>query len=359
MIDYASTTPSRTPWSKRILWLVLFLLVMLAGRAALSRLGNATLLIVNRISDTISNDDKSGKQLSIADDPEYALPTNSNDRLDVLILGIRGKEDVENGGLLTDTVLLLSIDKSSGRASLVSIPRDLTIRITDDRVGKINTLYAHYGVSETKKMYSRILGVGIDNIVVADFDAFVSVVDTLGGITVTLDKPFQESQQWGFPFSLPAGKNNLNGQQALYYSRSRYSSSDFDRSRRQMQVLMAIKDKATSLSLLDEPIKALSLITEIRKHINTDLNIFDLGTIKDILLQQKKLATIRRYQLTTENVLYETKVNGVYELLPRDATLKHIKDFIVSITGAQPLLPTPDILPASPSAATLLPTTMP
>jgi anionic cell wall polymer biosynthesis LytR-Cps2A-Psr (LCP) family protein len=186
----------------------------------------------------------------------------------------------------------------------------------------------------TKKLFSRVLGVAIDNIVVVDFEAFRSVVETLGGITVTLDKPFEESQQWGYAFSLPAGVNELNGEQALYYARSRYSTSDFDRSRRQMQIILAIKEKAAALDLTSDPLKALQVMLAIRKHIDTDLNVFDIGTIKDLLAQQDLLGRIKRYHLTTDNVLYETKVNGIYELLPRGDTLAPIKDFIRTILTA-------------------------
>jgi len=203
------------------------------------------------------------------------------------------------------------------------------------------------------------LGISIDNGIVADFEAFRSVVDTLGGITITLDKPFTESQQWGSEFTIPAGENTLDGEQALYYARSRYSTSDFDRSRRQMQVIMAIKEKATALSLTKDPIKILEVVTAARKHIETDLNIFDLSSLKDLIAQQDQLGKIRRYQFTTENVLYETMSGGVYELLPRDNTLTYIKTFMQSVLSDAPILPTPAPAEASPNISTFSATPTP
>lgn len=343
---FPNTPLSERSWLRKTIWVVAALLLAYGAIATVGHLSNATISVVNRIVyGAAPETDTPIKIIPISDDPEYAMPDNDKSRLDILVLGIRGKDDVQNGGLLTDTILLFSLHAKTGRASLVSIPRDLTVRITDERTEKINTAYAHYGVGGTKKLFSRILGVGIDHAIVVDFDAFLSVVDTLGGITITLDKPFHENQQWGYEFSLPAGTHTLDGQQALYYARSRYGSSDFDRSRRQMQVLMAIKAKATALSLTDEPIKALEVVTTVRKHIETDLNILDVGTIKNLLEQQENLGAIKRYQLTTENVLYETKVDGVYELLPRDATLAHIKRFIQSVLNDTPVLLTPTPLP--------------
>ncbi len=353
-LDFSAHRPPRRSWLRKTVWVFSALALAYGGLFALKHLGNATISVANRIVHGTEQQNNVGPSVTpIADDPEYALPDNDKNRLDIIVLGIRGKDDIKNGGLLTDTILLFSLDKKTNRASLVSIPRDLTVRITDDRKEKMNTAYAHYGIGGTKKLFSRILGVAIDNIIVADFDAFLSIVDTLGGVTVTLDKPFHESQQWGNEFSLPAGTQTLDGPQALYYARSRYSTSDFDRSRRQLQILMAIKEKATALSITEEPIKALALMTTIRKHIETDLNILDLGTIKDLLAQQHTLNLIKRYQLTTDNLLYEAKVNGIYELLPRDATLAHIKRFIQGVLTSTPLLPTPDPTSASSTTPTL------
>jgi LCP family protein required for cell wall assembly len=294
----------------------------------------------------------------LVEDPEYALPDANKGRLDILLLGVRGRGDAVNGGLLTDTIMLLSLDTESGRASLVSVPRDFTVRLTDDRTEKINAAYAHYGVAGAKRYFSRVLGTSIDNVVVMDFTAFQHIVDALGGITITLDQPFEESQQWAgtasesYAFRLPAGSNNLTGEQALYYVRSRYSSSDFDRARRQQQVMLAIKQKAEALDLTNDPIRALTLITTVRKHVDTDLNILDLGALKDLMAHAGNLGNIRRYQLTTENLLYETKVDGIYELLPRGDTLAHLKRFIQTVLDDTPVMVAPTPTPSGSPAVT-------
>ncbi len=318
---------------KRIIGTLAAIAAVIVGIWALGKVSNATIAVVNRFNDHSGTETEHAtpEPTPISKDPDYAMPENDPNRLDILVLGIRGKDDTENGGSLTDTIMLFSLDKTTNSASLLAIPRDLTVRVTDDRTEKINAAYAHYGLN-VKKLFSRITGVGIDNVIVADFEAFKSVVDTLGGVTITLEKPFTETQQWGYEFSLPAGVNELNGDQALYYARSRYSTSDFDRSRRQMQILIAIKEKAAALNLTKDPLKALQVVLAIRKHIDTDLNIFDVGTIKGLLTQEDLLGRIKRYQLTTENVLYETKADGIYELLPLNNTLATIKEFIRTST---------------------------
>jgi LCP family protein required for cell wall assembly len=332
---------------KRIIGTLMLITLVIVGVWALGKVSNATIAVVNRVTGAnISVDAVVPGVTPLTEDPQYQMPTDDPNRLDILVMGMRGKDDVQNGGMLTDTIMLFSLDKTTGKVALTSIPRDLTVRITNSKTEKINTAYIYYGL-DVKKLFSRVLGVYIDNVVVVDFQAFKEVVDTLGGITITLDKPFKETEQWAgtasdsYVFSLPAGVNNLTGDQALYYVRSRYSSSDFDRSRRQMQVITAIKQKAAALNLTQDPLKALQVVLAVRKHIDTDLNIFDLGTIKDLATQQGLLDNAKRYQLTTDNVLYETMASGTYELLPRGGTLDHLKEFIRTVLTDHPVIFTP------------------
>lgn len=353
MFDYAQQphVPSASPRNRRWRFFIIVIILVIAGGAAaygVQRFGHATISVINRIGEAVIPGDTQKPRITpISDDPEYELPKNSSDRLDILLLGIRGKDDTENGGNLTDTIMLFSLDAKSGRATLTSIPRDLTVRITDTKTEKINTAYAHLGLGGTKKLYSRVTGVGIDFIALLDFSAFKQLIDTLGGITITLEKPFTETQQWGYEFTLPAGTQQLTGEQALYYARSRYGSSDFDRSRRQMQVMLAMKEKAAALNLTSDPLRALELANTLRKHIETDLGIFDISTVRQLLAQQNSLGTIRRYQLTTENVLYETKVDGIYELLPRGGSLAAMKQFFTTVLSDHPILATPSPSPSA------------
>lgn len=287
--------------------------------------------------------------IPIRDDPEYKMPKEETDRLDILILGMRGEEEEENGNYLTDTIMILSIDERTHEASLVSIPRDLHVRITDTISDKINSAYLRLGSEPTKRLYSRISGVYIDHLVVVDFQAFAAIVDALDGITITLDQPFEESEQWGYAFSLPAGENMLNGEQALYYVRSRYSTSDFDRSRRQQQVILAIKNRVSELGLFSNPITAVKLANTLRKHVSSDMNIFDLGTIRQLIGIAGDTDQMRRYVLHSENLFYESLSTGSYRLLPRQETFSHLKAFMQTLPSPTSIPVIPRELPPTPT----------
>lgn len=284
------------------------------------------------------------KKLTIENDPDYTMPKPEDNRWDLLVLGIRG-EDSENseevGALLTDTIMLISYDKETGKTSMVSIPRDLYIRIYGDKMGKINEVYEvgvlrKSALSFTKKLISRLTGIYIDSVVVLDFSSFKKIIDDLGGIDITLDKPFTESQQWGYEFSVPEGENHLDGQTALYYVRSRFSSSDFDRAQRQQKIILAIKEKVMALNLLSDPIKTLSILNTIRTNIETDLNIWDVGSLLNLSKQFSGAdQKVQRYVMTTENLLYEshvqTDVGNIYVLLPKGDNLLQIKQLFQEI----------------------------
>lgn len=285
----------------------------------------------------------SEKKITIDDDPEYIMPKPEDNRWDLLVLGIRGEDEIDQevGALLTDTIMVISYDKDIQKTSMVSIPRDLYVRIYGDKMEKINSAYEigvlrNSELSFTKKLISRITGVYIDSAVVLDFSSFQKIIDDLGGIDIVLNQPFMETQQWGYEFSLPAGENHLDGQTALYYVRSRFSSSDFDRAQRQQKVIMAIKDKIAQLNLLSDPIKTLSILNTIRKNVNTDLAIWDAGSLINLSKQfSESDSKINRYIITTENLVYEsrlqTEAGNLYVLLPNGDNLQGIKQMFREI----------------------------
>ncbi|HHD92729.1 MAG TPA: LytR family transcriptional regulator [Candidatus Portnoybacteria bacterium] len=211
-------------------------------------------------------------------------------KINILVLGLRGRSD-PYGGLLSDSILVISIDKNKS-VRLISIPRDLFVRmpiihhngLTDWE--KINYAYAFgekfskdKGLLYAKAVISKITGLYLDYSVAVNFQSFKQIIRTLGGIDIYLSKPFIENHQWGYTFYLPAGNNHLNAEKALYFARSRYSTSDFDRMRRQQQIIMAIKKKATSLGVLSNPTKLWQLMDIIGKNIVTDIQFKDFKNL--------------------------------------------------------------------------------
>ena len=267
-------------------------------------------------------------------DPDYIMPTQEPDRFDVLVMGIRGENDPDasdGGPLLTDSMMIISYDKTTKKASMVSVPRDLYVKIDKNKKDKLNTAYEYgyyrknSGINFAKELISKITGIYIDRAVVLDFSSFEKIIDQVGGIDIVLTKPFEESQQWGYEFSLPAGPNHLDGKNALYYARSRYSSSDFDRSRRQQEVMFALKDKLTNLNFWSDPLKTLSILNSVRSNIKTDLNIWNTAELLDLTKEVNSSDKIKKFVMTTDNLLYESRINESYVLLPKGDNFIQIK----------------------------------
>ncbi len=273
-------------------------------------------------------------------------------RIDVLLLGIRGEDD-PNAGLLADMIMVLSYKKDTGQLALISIPRDLYVDIPGlGKKERLNYAYA-YGESQehgggglrlSKRLIPNIIGVDIDYAISIDFKAFQEIVDILGGITIYRDKPFIEDLQWqgeGFeksPFwykksiidvntggereiwalHIPEGENNLDGNAALYYVRSRFTTSDFDRCKRQQEVLLALKDKAWSLGVLANPFKISKIADSLKRHLRTDVPMDKIFDFID-LVHDSKLNNVKKlvFDTTPAGLLYEThSYDGSYILLP-------------------------------------------
>ncbi len=273
-------------------------------------------------------------------DPDYIMPVEEPDRFDMLVLGLRGENDPDakdGGALLTDTIMVLSHDKISQKSSLISIPRDLYIKTDKNKKDKINTAYeyGYYrkngGLNYAKELVSKITGVYIDKAVVLDFSSFEKIIDQVGGIDIVLANPFEEKQQWSYEFSLPAGPNHLDGKNALYYARSRFSSNDFDRSRRQQEVIFALKDKLTNLNFWSDPLKTLSILNSIRSNIKTDINIWNTKELLDLAKEIDSSEKIKKYVMTTDNLLYESRINEAYVLLPKGDNFTQIKQLFQDI----------------------------
>ncbi len=148
---------------------------------------------------------------------------------------------------LADTIVLAHINEVSQEVRMVSLPRDLYVN-----GGKINR-YGHFGMPQLKEAVERVSGVSIDEYVAVDMYAFKDLVDAIGGIEVTLETalvdPSYRTVEEGKVGTLfyPVGKHQLDGTAALRLARSRYTSSDFDRSSRQQLLIQAIGQRVRTI----------------------------------------------------------------------------------------------------------------
>jgi LCP family protein required for cell wall assembly len=189
-----------------------------------------------------------------------ALLSGNSGRTSFLVAGIDRRQGT-GWTYRTDTIMILTSDSWQGTAGILSIPRDLQLTIPtygEDRINTANVYgylqgYRGGGPSLLEATIETNFRIPIDAYVMIDFQTFVEAIDTLGGIDVDVPKAIHDTRypdpKPGDPYAyktvhFDAGPQHMTGQQALEYARSRMSTSDFDRARRQQQVVSAIRAKA-------------------------------------------------------------------------------------------------------------------
>lgn len=215
------------------------------------------------------------------------LRGESEGRINVLLLGIGGAgHDAPN---LSDTIMMASIDPKTKDVAMISIPRDLYVQIPGRGYGKINSAHAAGGPALSSRVVSRVLDQPIHYYAVIDFAGFKQAIDAVGGIEVVVDKPLYDptypcdgGRRRYCPLKLKAGKQFMNGSTALRYARSRKTTSDFDRAKRQQKVLMALREKSLQASTLTNPVKLSGLIDALGGHVKTDLQINEVKALAEL-----------------------------------------------------------------------------
>lgn len=291
--------------------------------------GLAKVILSSRV---FSFDNRGGARL-----PELFKP--EKDRVDVLLLGIRGRDD-PNGGLLSDTIMLVSYQPSSERVAFVSIPRDLWVEMPEGKESaRINFGYAlgeergGRGLEYMRYLVSKVTGINIDYTLSVDFTAFRDVIAALGGVEVNVEKPLVETTQFeGVPLVFEPGRQHMDGERALYYVRARYSTSDFDRARRQQEVLLAIREKALTLGVLTNPSKLSALWKAVTKHVKTDASLAELLDGARIVSGIDAESVSRMVlDASPDGLLFATNVNGAYALFPIGETYEAVHERVRGI----------------------------
>jgi len=245
----------------------------------------------------------------------------------------------------TDVMIVVSINKKTDSATLLTIPRDLYVYIPGYKVDRINTAAEHGdltgypggGMALLEQTILYNLGIPIHGWAAVDFSGFQEVVDVLGGVDVPVTCPMsdwrlkdptldpQDANNWEM-FTVPAGVQHMNGDYALWYARARKHSSDFERSHRQHQVLRAMLEKALQLNMLT---KIPQLYATYGKIVETDLGLGDILQFVPLAAQIGN-ASIKSRFIGRDQVFSWTAPDGAMVLLPdRDSIAKLLDEAFV------------------------------
>ncbi|MFN8474597.1 MAG: LCP family protein [Anaerolineae bacterium] len=259
-----------------------------------------------------------------------------DDVTNILILGSDRRYKTDPGR--TDVILLATIDKVHENIHLLSIPRDLWVYIPGVGYNRVNTAYLFGqlyklpggGIGTLKATLMHNLGLRVDRFVVADFNGFTKVVDDFGGVDIDVPCGLYD-RNW---VNLSAGRHHLNGDMALRYARTRYSTSDFSRAARQQQVLRALWEQTPRSELI---LKIPQLWSTYKDSVDTDLNLGELLTLGQFLGRLHS-EDIKTRVLTYPYVSPFTTSEGAAVLqLDQAGYRKMIADFYKGTPGAAPV----------------------
>jgi LCP family protein required for cell wall assembly len=246
----------------------------------------------------------------------------SPDQVNILILG----SDFRPGaGFRTDVILLVGVNPKTGKGSMVSFPRYLYLNLPGRDMQRINTAMAFGGFELLQQTFEYNFGVHPDYYVMTDFSGFVNIVDTLGGIDIQAEKTLSDwcdlpSGRKGY-CTIDAGKNHLNGEMALWYSRSRYSTSDFDRGRRAQEIIRGFFNKLISLDALKQ---APVLISQFQNSVEMNIPISKIVEMMPLSLSLTQTGNFRQFTIGPDEVNVWIPPSGAYLLLPNEDAIRGI-----------------------------------
>ena len=237
-------------------------------------------------------------------------------QINILILGSDWRA---KSGYRTDVVLLMSIFTKENKVSLLSFPRDLWVEIPGLQEERINTAMGYGGFPLLADTFEYNFAIPIDHYMMTNFNGFKNIVDSLGGIDVEASQNTADrcdlSYAHGSWCSVGPGTEHLDGEKALWYVRSRYTSNDFDRTRRAQETMVALFKKLITMNAIA---RAPELYNLFISSVETDLSLNDVLGITSIApAVLSDPSRVRRYAIGTSQVTpYTIPATGAQVLLP-------------------------------------------
>lgn len=271
-----------------------------------------------------------------------------DDNISILFIGVDDSEKRGQGSdnSRSDALLLATLNKGDKTVKLVSIPRDSYVYIPE--VGykdKINHAHAFGGPLATIEAVEELFDIPVDYYVRMNFNAFIDVVDALGGIDLEVNIPYafyEKDENDRFTIYLEPGYHHLDGREALALARTRKHDTDVARGQRQQDIIKAIANKALSLSSIT---KYDEVIVAIGDNMKTNLTFEDMKSfftyfsggapqIDNITLKgSDDMSTGIYYYLLDEESLEETKqiLKSHLEIIPNSSNLTNSDSSISEI----------------------------
>jgi LCP family protein required for cell wall assembly len=303
------TKKSKSPRWARLCLIFGIVIVVLAGGGFV-----AANQVINHYADEVHKGDFLGgvPQNERASDPPSGAPVTGP--MNILMLGsdnADGSRAKSQGvdGQRSDSIILFHVDKGFQHVYAFSIERDSYVRIPSGGSwgggkDKINAALQYGGPSLTVRTVQDLLDIKINHVAVVSFQALIKAVDAVGGVDVNVDKTTYDNQ---FKRTWTKGIHHLTGLDAEYYVRQRHglASGDYDRMKRQQQVIRALVSKATTAGVLSNPYKLNALLETVISSVTVDTGM----PVKDLVFAARGLG-LQSVTFSTMPMAGTIKMNG-------------------------------------------------
>lgn len=339
-IDISSNTAAKAVTTGMQRRMALWKKVLIAAAAMLvAGVGVAAAVVWYAHNSIIVDSDGDGAASLREDvDPEM-LDGEGDGRINGLLIGT----DAEDGGR-ADTIMVVSFDPVGGDVTMISVPRDLYVDIDGFGSSRINAAHAYgednrydgSGPSLLKQTVSETLDIPIHYYARVDFDGFKQGVDALGGIPVDVEEPledphFPDDDRSGYePLRVDAGEQIMDGETALRYVRSRQTTSDFDRSRRQQEVLLGARQQVLSRDTLSSPTRLTRLVRSLGDSLETNMSVDEITRLAE-LAEDVDRDDITQEQLKVDEdngLLTFSNIQGQSVIVPSTGTFDQVQQHV-------------------------------
>ena len=305
---------------------------------------------------TLATDGESTPQPT--DIPAAALPTpepwDGVSRVNVLIMGLDYRDWEAGETPRTDTMIVMTLDPLNKTGGMVSIPRDLWVSIPGFEHGKINTAYylgeafnlPGGGPALASRTVEELLGVPIQYYAQIDFQAFIDFINHIEGVRLTFEEPMvlDRRGKWN-TVTIEPGVITLSGEYTLAYVRARKTEGgDFDRSRRQQEVMMAVRDRILEFNMMPKLVaRAPEIYGDLSAGINTNLSLNEAIRLGWSVLDLERDA-ISQVVISNEYVTLGKSPDGLDILKPIPDKIRLLRDQAFATGGALGPVGVQDIL---------------
>ncbi len=245
--------------------------------------------------------------------------TAPEESLDVLVLGVDRRPGATGGSSShSDTMMLVRVSPETGRVQSLSVPRDLLVEVEPGVEDRINTAYLYGGTERATAVVEDLTGVSIDRHAIVGFGGFEDAIDALGGVTLEVEEPIRLGIE-GRRVYIPAGRQELDGLEALAYARYRGTAcGDLDRIRRQQRLIAALREQALGWNTIT---RLPGIVRVLHANVDTNLGIVQAISLGRALGGHGEDGGMRSYQLEGRR---EVLPNGDQVLLPDERANERI-----------------------------------